>query len=278
MQVRCADRTLDCARPRIMGVLNITPDSFSDGGRWFLDGEVDVERAYAGAMAMVEAGADIIDIGGESTRPGAAAVSLEEELQRVIPVLRCLRELDTIISVDTRHAAVAQQAIAQGAHIINDVGGGRDPDMLAAVAASSVGYLVMHMQGEPATMQEAPAYADVVQDVVAFLEQRLDASTEVGIERERLMVDPGFGFGKTLGHNLELLRRLSALENLKVPVVVGLSRKRMLQALTGAPVERRTAGSLALALEAVARGAQIVRVHDVQETWDALQVWQAVRS
>ncbi|MEM7077953.1 MAG: dihydropteroate synthase [Pseudomonadota bacterium] len=276
MRVACADRIADCAQPLIMGVLNVTPDSFSDGGRLFSEAGLDVEQAVGSAQAMVDAGADIIDIGGESTRPGAQPVSIEQEIQRVIPVLRQVRKLDTIVSVDTRHAEVARAAIAEGAHIINDVGGGRDAGMLQAIGAADVGYVIMHMLGEPATMQRAPSYDDVVGDVSAFLTERMLAAMDAGVDTQRLMVDPGFGFGKDLSHNLELLRGLPQMLALQVPLVVGLSRKRMIEALTGAPLERRLAGSLALALKAVDLGAHIVRVHDVQATHDALRIWQAV--
>ncbi|MGH8675660.1 MAG: dihydropteroate synthase [Burkholderiales bacterium] len=256
-----------------MGVLNVTPDSFSDGGQ-FLDRDV----ALARARAMIDAGADIVDIGGESTRPGAAPVSEEEELSRVIPVVEALRESRIPISVDTRRANVMRAALIAGAAMINDVEALESPGALEAVAQSNCAVCLMHKKGDPATMQRDPRYQDVVAEVKAYLAARIAAAERAGIARERITVDPGFGFGKTRAHNLELLRRLEELAALGVPIVAGLSRKSTLGAITGKPVEDRLAASIAAALLAAQRGANILRVHDVAETRDALAVWQALRA
>jgi len=256
-----------------MGVLNVTPDSFSDGG-WYLD----ASAAFDCARQMIEAGADIIDIGGESTRPGAAPTPDAVERERVVPLVERIAALGTPVSVDTRKSSVMRAAIAAGASMINDVSGLRGTGALHAVAAAPtpVAVCVMHMRGEPATMQQDIAYADVMAEVRAFLAERAQACEAAGIARERIAVDPGFGFGKTVEHNLDLLRRLPELVDLGYPVAVGLSRKSTIGALTGRVVDERLAGSVAAALSAVARGAKIVRVHDVRETVDALKVWNAV--
>jgi len=268
--LRCGAHTLDLSFPRVMGILNVTPDSFSDGGR-YLDPGVAMERA----ATMVEEGAAIIDVGGESTRPGAQPVSLEEERARVLPVIRRLaRELPVPVSIDTVKPALMREAAEAGAGLINDVTALRTPGALAAAAASGLAVCLMHMQGEPRNMQEAPKYVDVVSEVIDFLEERTAICEEAGIARARLVIDPGFGFGKHEGHNLALLGGLRRLSQTGLPVLVGLSRKSMLGRLLGRPVEQRLAGSLALALAAVAAGARIVRVHDVAETFDALKVWR----
>ncbi len=257
--------------PRVMGVLNVTPDSFSDGGRW-----LGRDAALRHAEAMVRDGADIIDIGGESTRPGAGAVSEEEELARVIPVIEALTgRVEAVLSVDTSKPAVMRAAAAAGAGMINDVAALRHEGALEAAAGLGLPVCLMHMQGEPRTMQSNPRYDDVVAEVEAFLLARCEAAEEAGIPRDRLIVDPGFGFGKTLDHNLALLRALPRLCGHGIPVLAGLSRKSMLQPLTGRPVEARLAGSLALALAAARGGAAIIRVHDVAETVDALRVMAA---
>lgn len=255
-----------------MGVLNVTPDSFSDGGRC-----VDLDAALERARRMREEGAAIIDVGGESTRPGAEPVSVDEELQRVLPVVRALVRDGFFVSVDTRKAQVMCAAIELGAQMINDVQALREPRALEAVAAAPVFLCLMHMQGEPRSMQQAPAYADVLAEVVAFLAERIERCVAMGIARERLIVDPGFGFGKTLAHNLELLRGLPQLSTLGLPVLVGLSRKSMLGALTGRAVDERLAGSLALAYAALEGGARIIRCHDIAPTVDVLKVWRALR-
>lgn len=258
-----------------MGVINVTPDSFSDGGT-YLHTAPDLARIAGDARAMLENGADVLDVGGESTRPGSEGVAEDEELRRVMPVLEELLELDAIISLDTRKPAVAARALAAGVHLINDVSGGREPGMLEAVAGSTAGYCVMHMQGEPRTMQEAPRYHDVVAEVGAYLAERVAACRGAGIDDGRLLLDPGFGFGKTLEHNLALLRRLDALRVDGLPLLAGLSRKGMIGAITGRELAARTAGSVAAALLAVQRGADVVRVHDVAETADALKMLGAV--
>jgi len=259
-----------------MGVLNITPDSFSDGGNLFKDRRVDLSAVQTAAQRMIEQGASVLDIGGESTRPGAQPVGVSQELDRVIPVVEALTQLDTILSVDTRHASVAAAAIAAGAHMINDISAGGDPEMLPTIAASHVGYAMMHMQGIPENMQQSPHYGDVVGEVGEYLKQRYLACLHAGIDGGRLMLDPGFGFGKTLAHNLQLLDGLSQLKVSGVPLLVGLSRKSMLGTITGKPVEDRTIASVAAALIAVQRGADLVRVHDVAATQDALMVLQAL--
>jgi dihydropteroate synthase len=271
----CGRHRLNLDRPLVMGVLNVTPDSFSDGGRY-----LDAMAAFDGAREMIDAGADIIDIGGESTRPGAAATPEAVELERVLPLVERIAALGTPVSVDTRKSAVMRAAIAAGASMINDVSALRAPGALEAVAAAAVPVAVclMHMRGEPSTMQQDVAYADVVTEVGAFLAERAGACEDAGIGRERIAVDPGFGFGKTVEHNLDLLRRLPELVALGYPVVVGLSRKSTIGALTGRVVDERLPGSVAAALSAVSRGAKIVRVHDVRETVDALKVWNAVNA
>jgi dihydropteroate synthase len=260
-----------------MGVLNITPDSFSDGGSLYVDRRVDLARVCATAEQMIANGAAVLDIGGESTRPGAQPVSLTEELDRVVPVLEVLAGLDVVLSVDTRHAQVAAASIAAGAHIINDVSAGGDPQMWPTIAASGVGYVMMHMQGTPATMQDAPAYTSVVDEVSGYLQQRFSGALQAGIDAQQLMLDPGFGFGKTLQHNLQLLHGLSEVKIADVPLLVGLSRKSMLGALTGKAVEERMVASVAAALIAVQRGADMVRVHDVDATQDAFKLFTAVQ-
>ena len=269
----CGGRRLDLTRPRVMGILNVTPDSFSDGGA-FCSRQAAQERA----LAMVEAGADLIDVGGESTRPGAQPVALAEELARVIPVVAALAEaLAVPISVDTSKPEVMREAVAAGAGLINDVCALRAPGALDTAARLGVPVCLMHMAGEPRTMQSAPCYGDVVAEVRAFLAGRVEDCIRAGIPRARLLIDPGFGFGKTLAHNLALLAHLGVFTDLGVPLLVGLSRKSMVGTLTGRAPRERLAASLAAALLAVERGALILRVHDVAETRDALLVWEAVR-
>lgn len=253
-----------------MGVVNVTPDSFSDGGRYIKAG-----AALARARQLVKEGADLIDIGAESSRPGAAGVSSEEELSRLIPVLEGLRDLTVPISVDTTKPDVMRAAIDAGAAMVNDITALRAPGAFEAVAASEVGVCLMHMRGEPRTMQQEPRYADVVAEVKAFLGGRVAAAEAAGIARERLVIDPGFGFGKTNEHNFELLRNLSRLSEIGLPIMAGWSRKSSLGALTGRGPGERLAASLAAALLAVLRGARILRVHDVAATRDALSVLAA---
>ncbi|MEE4174708.1 MAG: dihydropteroate synthase [Xanthomonadales bacterium] len=257
--------------PRVMGVLNVTPDSFSDGGRW-----LGRDAAMRHAAAMVREGADIIDVGGESTRPGARAVSEQQELDRVIPVLEALAaEFDVVLSVDTSKAAVMRAAVAAGAGMLNDVCALRQPGALSAAGELGVPVCLMHMQGEPRSMQENPRYDDVVREVLDFLLERAAAAEDAGVSRSEIVIDPGFGFGKTPEHNLALLRALPRFTEAGYPVLAGLSRKRLLETLTGRPVEQRLAGSLALALAAARGGASIIRVHDVPETVDVLRVMAA---
>ena len=276
--ITCGARTLDLSRPRIMGVLNVTPDSFSDGGQLYRDGRVDTDVLLARAEQMLAEGADILDVGGESTRPGAAAVSEAEELDRVVTAVEVLAQhCDTIISVDTSTPSVMTESARCGAGLLNDVRGFRRPQALQAAADSGLALCVMHMQGEPGTMQTAPAYSDVVQDISEFLSLRLADMGAVGIDLDRVVIDPGFGFGKTAEQNFELLARLEALCNQRQPVLVGLSRKSMISSVLDRPPEQRLVASVALALMAVERGARIVRVHDVAATFDALSMWQTMR-
>ena len=254
-----------------MGILNVTPDSFSDGGRF-----EDVARALDHARAMLADGADIVDVGGESTRPGAAAVDEATEIARVLPVVEALAREGALVSVDTMKPAVMRAALAAGAAMVNDVRALQAPGALAAVAASGAAVCLMHMRGTPASMQQAPEYGDVVAEVRDFLAARAQACEDAGIARERIVVDPGFGFGKTRAHNLELLDRLGELATLGYPVLAGWSRKSTLGAITGRGEEERLAASVAAAVLAVERGASIVRVHDVRETVDAVAVAQAV--
>jgi len=256
-----------------MGVVNVTPDSFSDGGRYLEAG-----AAQAHARRLVEEGADLIDIGAESSRPGAKGISVEEELSRLMPVLEGLRDLRVPLSVDTMKPEVMRAAIAAGAAMVNDITALRAPGALEAVAASGAAVCLMHMQGEPRTMQRAPRYDDVVVEVKAFLAARVAAAEAAGIARERLAIDPGFGFGKTGGHNFELLRNLDRIAEIGPPVMAGWSRKSSLGALTGRGPGERLAASLAAALLAVQRGARIVRVHDVAATRNALAVLAATEA
>jgi dihydropteroate synthase len=264
--------------PQIMGVLNITPDSFADGGRYYRSGKLVVSEVQKVALEMLESGASVLDIGGESTRPGAAAVSVAEELDRVMPVINALSALDIILSVDTRHGEVARAAIAAGVHMINDISAGADETLVAAVADSTVAYAIMHMQGEPATMQKSPQYGNVAEEVSAYLETRCQHCVARGIERDRILLDPGFGFGKTLEHNLALLAGLADIWVGDCALLVGLSRKSMLGKITGREVAEREVASVSAALVAVQAGADVVRVHDVAATADGLKIWQAVAS
>ncbi len=274
MQLRCANRVLTFQTPLVMGVVNVTPDSFSDGGHL-----ASPAAALDFAQRQCEQGASLIDVGGESTRPGAPAVSTEEELQRVLPVVELLaKQLPVPVSVDTSNPEVMRRAAAAGAQLLNDVRALRRPGALQAAADSGLAICLMHMQGEPADMQLNPRYADVVLEVREYLQQRVAACAEVGISRDRLCIDPGFGFGKTLAHNLQLLRGLPQFAQLRVPLLVGLSRKSMIRALTGrgGAAADRVAGSVALATIAVLQGAQIIRAHDVGATVDAVRIAHAV--
>jgi dihydropteroate synthase len=269
--LKLGGRTLDLAVPRVMGVVNVTPDSFADGR-----GTVDGARALDHARQLVADGADLIDVGGESTRPGAIPVAEHDELARVIPIVAALASDGVCVSVDTMKPAVMRAAIGAGAAMINDVRALAVEGAMEAVSGAGVAVCLMHMRGDPRTMQVAPVYDDVLREVADFLAARADACIAAGIARDRIVVDPGFGFGKTLAHNLSLLRGLPRIAALGFPVLAGLSRKSMLGTLTGRDVGERTAASVAAALAAVARGASILRVHDVRETVDAIRVWQAI--
>lgn len=271
-------------KPSVMGILNITPDSFSDGGELFHHQKPHYEHALKRALQMQADGAAIIDVGGESTRPGAARVSIQEELDRVIPVIEAIvRESPVLVSVDTSKPLVMQEAIRAGARFINDVCALQQPDSMAVVSravatGSDLQVCLMHMQGQPQTMQQAPVYADVVGEVHAFLEGRIIACERAGLSRSRLWIDPGFGFGKTLDHNLSLVKHLSCFSDLGCPVLAGVSRKSMIGKLTGRfEVKERLAGSLALAWACLQQGAKMLRVHDVKETVDLVKIYQAIQ-
>lgn len=269
---QCGRYALALDRPLVMGIVNVTPDSFSDGGR-----HLDRRSAIIHARQMLEDGADILDVGGESTRPGAKPASLSEELDRILPVIEALSGEGVPLSVDTQKPEVMRAALAAGASIINDVNALLAPGALTAVSASDAGVCLMHMQGTPDTMQGDPRYDDVLVEVREFLVDRADACDAVGIDHARIVLDPGFGFGKTLAHNLILLRELDRFLETGYPILTGISRKSMLGALTGRDVKDRLAASVAAVLIAAQKGAKILRVHDVRETVDALKIWQAVR-
>jgi dihydropteroate synthase len=277
------ERTMQCGRynfsldrarhrPLVMGILNVTPDSFSDGGKFHT-----LDHALSHAEQMIADGVDIIDIGAESTRPGVTPLPTEEELRRLLPVLYALRDCGKAISVDTRNPSVMQEALLAGADMINDVSSFSSEASIKAVSDSDCGLCIMHMQNDPQNMQLNPHYDDVLAEVTKFLEDAVNKLEAAGIDRARMCIDPGFGFGKTLNHNLRLLKELRVLrQNLDLPLLVGVSRKSMIGGLTGKPVHDRLAGSLAGALAAAERGADIIRVHDVAETVDALKVWHAL--
>ena len=271
----CNDRVLSFSSPQLMGVLNITPDSFSDGGHLFDSGTVRLDAVRNQAQDMVAAGVAVLDIGGESSRPGAVAVTSKEEQRRVLPVLEALADLDVVLSVDTYHADTVRTAIDAGAGMINDITGGSDPVVVGAVANSGVAYALMHMQGSPQTMQQDPSYENVVAEIAEYLARRVGECQRAGISANRLIVDPGFGFGKSLEHNLALLRQLPKIRIGNSPILVGLSRKSMIGAITGRPVDERLAGSLATAVLAAQNGANLIRVHDVVESADVLSILDA---
>ncbi|MEO7503574.1 MAG: dihydropteroate synthase [Sphingomicrobium sp.] len=267
-------RTIRLDQPQVMGIVNATPDSFSDGGQFG-----DAPSAAEAGAAMTAAGAALIDVGGESTRPGAKPVWEGDEIERILPVVQQLAASGTAVSIDTRKAAVMEAAIGAGAGLVNDVSAlGWDPRSAEVVAAAGVPVILMHHQGEPETMQDAPRYGDVLVEVFGWLEKRIAAAEAAGISRERILVDPGIGFGKSVAHNLELMNGLALFHGLGCGIVVGASRKRMIGALSNeAPADQRLAGSLALALKAVGQGAQMVRVHDVPDTVQALKIWRGLR-
>ena len=255
-----------------MGIVNVTPDSFSDGGRF-----LDASDAIAQGLRLREEGADLVDVGGESTRPGAAAVPVEEELRRVLPVVEALAKEGIAVSIDTMKPEVMRRAIDAGCAVVNDVYGFRADGALEAVARAGVGVVAMHMQGTPGTMQKEPRYDDVVAEVTQFLLERAHALEAAGVARARIVLDPGFGFGKTVEHNKELFRALPRIASHGYPVLAGVSRKKMIGDFTGRPAGERAAGSVAAALMAVQNGASIVRVHDVKETVDAINVWMELK-
>lgn len=266
------DRLLDLSETRVMGVVNVTPDSFSDGGRF-----INADAALEQARRLVAAGASILDVGGESTRPGASPVSVQEELDRVVPVVEALaREADVVLSVDTSTPAVMREAARAGAHLVNDVRALSREGALQAATDSGLAVCLMHMQGQPGTMQMSPEYDDVVAEVERYLSERITVCEAAGLQRQQILVDPGFGFGKTLGHNLSLLKHLERFKQWGCPVLVGLSRKSMIGDVLGKPVDQRLYGSLAAAVAAAMNGASIVRVHDVAETADAIAVINAL--
>ncbi|EKT0593190.1 dihydropteroate synthase [Morganella morganii] len=273
MKLTARGQTLSLATPQVMGILNVTPDSFSDGGTHNTPA-----KALEHARKMIAEGAAIIDIGGESTRPGAAEVSPEQEAERVIPVVAAIaRESDVWISVDTSKALVIREAANAGAHILNDIRSFSEPGALQAAAHSGLPVCVMHMQGEPRTMQQAPHYQNVVREVYTYLEAQVARCVAAGIEKNHIILDPGFGFGKTLAHNYQLLDKLDLFHNLGLPVLAGMSRKSMIGQLMDIPPDERVAGSVACAVIAAMKGAQIIRVHDVKETVQAMKVVEATR-
>lgn len=273
MMLHCGQFKLDLTRPHVMGILNVTPDSFSDGGHYS-----QVDAAVQHALTLIDEGIDILDIGGESTRPNATPVTLAQELDRVIPVIEALvaHQINIPISIDTYKPAVMRAAITAGASIVNDVSALQEEGAIAAVADTDVGVCLMHMQGTPQTMQDNPNYADVVKEVCAFLSERVVICQQAGIATNRLIIDPGFGFGKTRAHNITLIQELDKLMQLKLPILVGLSRKSVLGQVTGHDVDARLYASVAAAVISVMKGAQIVRVHDVKATVEALKVVAAI--
>lgn len=274
MVLQCGARAVDLSAPLVMGILNVTPDSFSDGGQFN-----NLNKAYDHAAQMVEDGAAFVDIGGESTRPGADSISTQEELDRVLPVIEKIsRNLDVTISLDTSNATVMREGAKLGAGLINDVRALDREGALQAAVDTELAVCIMHRQGEPQTMQQNPQYDDVVQDVTAYLEAKLQACIDAGIEREKLVIDPGFGFGKNLDHNLTLMAKLASLQTLERPMLIGVSRKRMIAGVLNKPVDDRLYGSLALAVVSAMQGAKILRVHDVAPTVDALKMTHAVMS
>ncbi len=271
MNLHCRDKILDLCVPRIMGIVNVTPDSFSDGGNL-----PDARAAIAHALRLLDEGAEVIDIGGESTRPGAQPVSVDEELSRVVPVIEALRGCSAVLSVDTRHLGVMRAAIEAGADMINDVEALAAPGALELAANTGVAVCLMHMQGQPDIMQQHPVYGDVVDEVEQFLRSKVALAEQAGIASESIVIDPGFGFGKSLTHNLQLLRHLGRLKQIGKPLLAGMSRKSMLGQVTGRPVAEREYAGLAAHLYALRQGASLFRVHDVAAMRDAILVWQAI--
>ena len=270
-------KSLDLSSPRIMGVLNMTPDSFSDGGSHFHQSKPSVELALAHVERMIHEGAELIDIGGESTRPGAKIISVQEEIDRVAPVIDAVAQrFDVVISVDTSTPQLMREAAKLGVGMINDVRALQKEDALKTLFDIELPVCIMHMLGEPQTMQQQPQYENITLDIVSFFKQRILVCAEAGISYKKIILDPGFGFGKTLEHNVQLMRSLDTFKALNCPLLVGVSRKSMIQGITGRPIEQRLAGGLALAVIAAIKGANILRVHDVKETADALKVYEAI--
>ena len=283
-ELNCGKKTLDLTHPAVMGIVNITPDSFSDGGALYSAGQLDQSKTLAAVEAMLEAGADIIDIGGESTRPGADPVTCDQELERVVPIVEAVTSrFDTIVSVDTSTPQVIEQVAAAGAHLINDVRALQREGALAAAVSCGLPVCLMHMQNQPKSMQQNPQYQDVLTEVFDFLQQRKQVCVEAGISEDQILLDPGFGFGKTLTHNLELFSGLDSLVKMGHPILVGVSRKSMIGQILDSTVEERLIGSVTMALLAAqtlstAQGSLILRVHDVKETVQALRIWQRTQN
>jgi len=274
-----AGKIVNFDTPKVMGVLNVTPDSFSDGGELILDsGKLSIDKAMQRAEAMHQAGASFIDIGGESTRPGAEEINLEEEMERVLPLVEKINNnIDIIISIDTSSPEIMLEGAKAGAGLINDVRALQKSGAVEAVSNINLPVCLMHMKGAPATMQEAPKYKNLINEILQFLEKRISVCTNSGIDRNKIIIDPGFGFGKALEHNLELLGRLSEFKKLKLPILVGLSRKAMLGLITGRSVKERQAAGISAAMIALMQGVNIIRTHDVTETVDAVNVCLAVK-
>ena len=274
--LQCGDRLLDLSVPSVMGILNVTPDSFSDGGQFYQHNVLTIDSVLRKAEQMIKDGAKILDVGGESTRPGAAQVTTQEEMDRVLPVIEQLSQLDVILSLDSSNPQVIEASVGLGIGLINDVRALRKEGAVEVAANSGLPVCLMHMQGDtPQTMQQQPSYSSVVEEVITFLKDQVDRCVSAGIQKNKIILDPGFGFGKTLGHNLTLLNRLDQLVALGYPVLSGTSRKSMLGVVTGREPEQRLGASISSAVIAAQKGAAIIRVHDVAETVDALKLWKA---
>ena len=274
--LRCGEKSVILDQPKIMGIINVTPDSFFDGGKYYSHSTPILERIELDAQAMIESGATFLDIGGSSSRPGASLISASEEIERVLPVVECLAKLPVTLSVDTFHAKTAKAVLEAGADVINDISGGRDPQMFEVIADSDCAYVIMHMQGNPENMQNNPTYSNVVAEVREYLEQKVENLEQIGVCRNRLVVDPGFGFGKTFEHNIQIFKSLDSFRSIGIPLMVGLSRKSFLGHIVGRDVNERLQASVTAAVLAVKQGANIVRVHDVAQTFDGLVTLRAL--
>ncbi len=274
--LRCGQKLVSLDQPKVMGIINVTPDSFFDGGKFYSRGLPSLERIQREAQAMIDGGATFLDIGGSSSRPGAEAVGATEEIERVLPVVESLAHLPVALSVDTFHAKTAKAVLEVGADVINDISGGKDPQMFETIADSGCAYVIMHMQGNPQNMQKNPTYSNVVAEVQEYLEKKVDMLERIGVCRSRLAVDPGFGFGKTFEHNIQLFKSLDSFRFLGIPLLVGLSRKSFLGDIVARDVNERLQASVTAAVLAVKKGASIVRVHDVTETFDSLMTLKAL--